>query len=252
MRIRCALRSGHRSDVRARRARQCRGTRPGARLIATAAPIADSILMSSAWRRFPALAASATATTSMAAPDKPAARKERKEREAEPKAKRKEKDKEEVKERVTPAPKPVAPPAAAQPAPVVVQPPPAPVAVQPAPAQQLMTSFQTARALILSGKYEAGIAAMKALGYDDHPGCCELDRICQCQARKSDGGAELVQQGARRRSQSPPQLELFRRALPGAGRCREGARRPGPHQGDLRHLCREYQELDGQIAAKSR
>ncbi len=57
-------------------------------------------------------------------PDKPAARKERKEREAEPKAKRK--DKEEVKERVTPAPKPVVPPAAAQPAPVIVQPPPCP------------------------------------------------------------------------------------------------------------------------------
>ena len=55
-----------------------------------------------------------------AEPDKPAARKERKEREAEPKAKRK--DKEEVKERVAPAPKPVPPPAAAQPAPAIVQP----------------------------------------------------------------------------------------------------------------------------------
>src|ERR1700675_2135016 len=85
-------------------------------------------------------------------PDKPAARKER---EAEPKAKRKEK--EEVKERV--APKPVAPPAAAQPAPVIVQPP--PVVVQPpAAASQQANSFGAARALILSGKYEAGIAAM--------------------------------------------------------------------------------------------
>jgi len=84
------------------------------------------------------------------------------EREAEPKTKRKEKEKEEVKERV--APKPVPPPAAAQP---VVQP---PVAVQPpAQTQQPANNFQTARALILSGKYEAGIAAMKSLGYDDHP-----------------------------------------------------------------------------------
>jgi tetratricopeptide (TPR) repeat protein len=96
-------------------------------------------------------------------PDKPAARKERKEREAEPKARRK--DKEEVKERATPAPKPVPPPATAQPAPVIVQPPPvqAPVVQQPA------SNFQSARALILSGKYEAGIAAMKSLGFDDHP-----------------------------------------------------------------------------------
>ena len=95
-----------------------------------------------------------------AEPDKPAARKER---EAEPKARRKEKEKEEVKERV--APKPAPPPAAAQPAPVIVQPPPA----QAPAVQQPANNFQTARALILSGKYEAGIAAMKALGYDDHP-----------------------------------------------------------------------------------
>ena len=55
--------------------------------------------------------------------------------------------------------------------PVAVQPTVPPVAVRrpAAPAQQPANNFQTARALILSGKYEAGIAAMKALGYDDHP-----------------------------------------------------------------------------------
>ena len=82
--------------------------------------------------------------------------------------KRKEKEKE--KEQAAPAVKPTPPPAAAQPAPVV-QPPSSPAAVQPpaASAQQQASSFAAARALILSGKYEAGIAAMKALGYDDHP-----------------------------------------------------------------------------------
>jgi Flp pilus assembly protein TadD len=34
---------------------------------------------------------------------------------------------------------------------------------------QQQASFGAARALILSGKYQAGIEAMKALGYDDHP-----------------------------------------------------------------------------------
>jgi tetratricopeptide (TPR) repeat protein len=96
-------------------------------------------------------------------PDKPAARKERKEREAEPKPRRQE------KERVAPAEKSAQPPAAAQQAPVNMQPPAPPVAAQPPSSQQLMYNFQTARALILSGKYEAGIAAMKSLGYDDHP-----------------------------------------------------------------------------------
>jgi tetratricopeptide (TPR) repeat protein len=100
-----------------------------------------------------------------AEPEKPAARKERT---TEPKPKRKEE-----KERAAPAEKPAPPPpAAAQPAPAVVQPPAPPVAVQPpaAPAQQkLLNDFSRARALLLSGKYEAAIAAMKALGYDDHP-----------------------------------------------------------------------------------
>jgi tetratricopeptide (TPR) repeat protein len=35
--------------------------------------------------------------------------------------------------------------------------------------QQAVKAFATARALILSEKYEAGLAALRALGYDDHP-----------------------------------------------------------------------------------
>jgi tetratricopeptide (TPR) repeat protein len=171
-----------------------------------------------------------------AEPEKPAARKER---EAEPKSKRKEK--EEVKERV--APKPVPPPAAAQPAPAIVL----------APAQQLMTSFQTARALILSGKYEAGIAAMKALGYDDHPdvassigfayaklGNFNEARAWYSRALAADpnhlatwgySGALFVVQG---------DIEKARRDLDRVKALCGGT------------TCREYQELDGLIAAKGR
>ena len=109
-----------------------------------------------------------------AEPERPAVRREQT---VEPKPRRKE------QERAAPAQKPVSPPAAAQPAPpppaATVQPQPAapPPAAQPAPpvvqptasTAQQQASFGAARALILSGKYEAGIAAMKALGYDDHP-----------------------------------------------------------------------------------
>ncbi len=35
--------------------------------------------------------------------------------------------------------------------------------------QDLRTAYQHARALIIDGQYEAGIAAMRALGHDDHP-----------------------------------------------------------------------------------
>ena len=183
--------------------------------------------------------------------DKPAARKERKEREVEPKAKRKEK--EEVKERVAPAPKPVVPPAAAQPAPVIVQPPPAPVAVQPAPAKQQANAFGAARALVLSGKYEAGIAAMKALGYDDHPDVAssigfayaKLGNLGEARAWYSKAlaadpnhlttwgysGALFVAQG---------DIEKARRDLDRVKALCGGT------------TCREYQELDSLIAAKSR
>ena len=183
-----------------------------------------------------------------AEPEKPAARKER---EAEPKARRKEKDKEEVKERV--APKPVPPPAAAQPAPTVVPPPPAPVAVQPAPAQQQANAFGAARALVLSGKYEAGIAAMKALGYDDHPdvassigfayaklGNLNEARAWYSRALAADpnhlatwgySGALFVVQG---------DIEKARRDLDRVKALCGGT------------ACREYQELDGLIAAKGR
>jgi tetratricopeptide (TPR) repeat protein len=55
--------------------------------------------------------------------------------------------------------------------PVAVEPPrpatPPPVA-EPAPTQPT-NSFAAGRALILSGKYEAAITALRALGYDDHP-----------------------------------------------------------------------------------
>jgi tetratricopeptide (TPR) repeat protein len=185
-------------------------------------------------------------------PDKPAAGKERKERDAEPKAKRKEK--EEVKERVAPAQKPVPPPAAAQPAPVV-QPPSSPVVVQPspAPAQQQASSFGAARALILSGKYEAGIAAMKALGYDDHPdiassigfayaklGNPREARSWYSKALVADpnhistwnySGALYVAQGDLAKARSD--LERIKALCGGT-------------------TCREYQELDALIAAKAK
>jgi len=182
-------------------------------------------------------------------PDKPAARKERKEREAEPKAKRKEK--EEVKERV--APKPVPPPAAAQPAPVVVQPP--PVAIQPpaAPAQQPANNFQTARALILSGKYEAAIAALKSLGYDDHPDIASS--IGFAYAKLGNAG-EARSWYNRALAADPNHMST----LVYSGTLYVAQGDLAKARGELDRIkaicgaaaCSESQELEGQIAAKSR
>jgi tetratricopeptide (TPR) repeat protein len=181
-------------------------------------------------------------------PDKPAARKER---EAEPKAKRKQK--EEVKERV--APKPVPPPAAAQPAPVIVQPPPAPVVVQPpaAPAQQPANNFQTARALILSGKYEAGIVAMKSLGFDDHPDIASS--IGFAYAKLGNAGEA---RGWYNRALAADPNHVSTLVYSGALYVAQGDLAKA--RGDLERIkalcgaaaCSESQELESQIAAKGR
>jgi tetratricopeptide (TPR) repeat protein len=180
-----------------------------------------------------------------AEPEKPAARKER---EAEPKAKRKVKEKEEVKERVAPAPKPVTPPAAAQPAPVIVPPPAqAPVVQQPA------NTFQTARALILSGKYQDGIAAMKSLGFDDHPDIASS--IGFAYAKLGNAGEARAWYN-RALAADPNHMSTL--VYSGALYVAQGDLAKA--RGDLERIkaicgaavCSESQELEGLIAAKGR
>jgi len=187
-----------------------------------------------------------------AEPEKPDARKERT---TEPKPKRREK--EEEKERAAPA-KPAVPPAAAQPAPAVVQPPPPPAAAQPpaAPApstQQLVNNFQAARALILSGKYEAGIAAMKSLGYDDHPDVASSIGFAYAKLGKLNDARAWYNKAL---AADPNHLATWGNS--GALYLVEGD--VAKARGDLERIkalcggatCREYQELEALIAAKAR
>jgi tetratricopeptide (TPR) repeat protein len=189
-----------------------------------------------------------------AAPERPAARRERA---VEPKPKRKEED----RQRAAPAQKSAPPPAAAQPAPApppaaTVQPqppPPAAAAQPPASTAQQQASFGAARALILSGKYEAGIAAMKALGYDDHPdvagsiglASARLGRLDEARAwyaralaadpnhvaTLGNSGALYVAQGDLAKARAD--LDRVKTACGGIA-------------------CREYRELESLIAAKGR
>lgn len=173
--------------------------------------------------------------------EKPAARKT-------PKAEPKPKPKPKRNETVAPAER-AEPPAAAQPAPAP------PVTAQPpvVPAQQPANNFQAARALILSGKYEAGIAAMKSLGYDDHPdvassigfansklGHLDEARVWYDKALAADpshsvtwgySGALHVLQG---------ELDKARADLARIKAICGGT------------ACRQYQDLEGLIAAKGR
>jgi len=183
-----------------------------------------------------------------AEPEKPAARKERT---TEPKPTRKEE-----RERAAPAAKTAPPPAALQPPPpAAVQQPPAsasPVAPTPAPARPA-NNFQTARALILSGKYEAGIAAMKALGYDDHPDVASSIGYANA---KLGNVSEARAWYSKALAADPNHLSTL--SYSGALYLAQGDLARA--RGDLERIkvicggvtCREYRELETLIAAKSR
>jgi tetratricopeptide (TPR) repeat protein len=74
------------------------------------------------------------------------------------------------KKQETARPKPATPKPAAMPA----TPPPPPAVAAPAPAAApaaggAAVNFAAARKLVLDGQYQAGLAALQALGFDDHP-----------------------------------------------------------------------------------
>jgi Flp pilus assembly protein TadD len=129
-----------------------------------------------------------------------------------------------------------------------------PAAVEPtASTAQQQASFGAARALILSGKYEAGITAMKALGYDDHPDVAgsigfsyaKLGNLNEARdwytkalaadpnhvATLGNSGALYVAQGDLARARSD--LDRIKSACGATS-------------------CREYRELESLIAAKGR
>ena len=172
--------------------------------------------------------------------EKPAARKERK---AEPKSKRRQ------EERAAPTERSAPPPAAAQPAPA------APVALQPsaAPAQQPPNNFQAARALILSGKYETGIAAMKSLGYHDHPDVASLIGFANSKLGRFADARNWYDKAL---AADPNHLNTW--GYSGAQHVLQGELDKA--RADLAQIkvicgdtvCREYQELEGVIAAKRR
>jgi tetratricopeptide (TPR) repeat protein len=130
-----------------------------------------------------------------------------------------------------------------------------PVVVQPpaAPAQQPANNFQMARALILSGKYEAGIAAMKSLGFDEHPDIASS--IGFAYAKLGNPG-EARSWYNRALAADPNHISTL--VYSGALYVAQGDLAKA--RGDLDRIkaicgaaaCSESQELEGQIAAKSR
>ena len=201
--------------------------------------------MNNAWRRSAALAASATASYIDGRAGQTRRAQRRKEREAEPKAKRK--DKEEVKERVTPVPKPAAAccrAAGARHCPAAASA--GRRATAGAPAQQPANNFQTARALILSGKYEAGIAAMKSLGFDDHPDVASSIGFAYAKLGNLGEARNWYNRALAADPNHMSTLVLFGCALCCARRSRQSARRPRAHQSAVRRhrLLVNLQELD--------
>lgn len=132
--------------------------------------------------------------------------------------------------------------------------PPAPLVEQaPSQAQPTAKSFAEGRMLILSGKYEAGIAAMLALGYDDHPDVAASIGFASSKLGRTDD-AKLWYEKAL--AADPNHVA----ALAGYGVLRVQQGDLPKAREDLEKIkalcggtgCREYKELSDAIAAKTR
>jgi len=158
-----------------------------------------------------------------------------------------------------PEPKTQAKPRQVEPAPAVAAPvmPPGPAKAEPAqataPAAQNATAFTQARDLILNGQYDAGIAAMRALKFDDHPDVATFIGLAYRKLGRIDEAKSWYQ----RALATDPNHKL---ALSYDGMMRveqgdiTGAQanliRIGRLCGDIN--CNEYQALQGVIAARVR
>jgi len=136
------------------------------------------------------------------------------------------------------------------PAPVVEQP---PLPQPPQQPQQTTISFGAARALILSGKYEDGIAAMLALGYDDHPDVAVSIGFANNKLGRLDDARRWYEKAL---AADPNHLS----ALANYGLLRVQQGDVANARADLEKIktlcggtgCREYKELADAIAAKAR
>lgn len=161
-----------------------------------------------------------------------------------------------------PEPKSQAAPRQLKPTPAVAAPvvAPIPAAPRPAPtdasapaAPQMDNAFVQARQLILGGQYDAGIAAMRALKFDDHPEIATFIGLAYRKLGRSDEAKSWYE----RALAADPNHKL---ALSYYGMMRvEQGDIPGA-QADLVRIgqlcgdtnCNEYQALQGVIAARIR
>jgi tetratricopeptide (TPR) repeat protein len=175
------------------------------------------------------------------------------------KAPREERPRKVAKPTKEPEPKARAKPRQVEPAPAVAAPVPAPGPAKPEPAQgaapaaQSGAAFVQARDLILNGQYDAGIAAMRALKFDDHPDVATFIGLAYRKLGRIDEAKSWYQ----RALATDPNHKLalsydgMMRAeqgdIPGA---QANLIRIGRLCGDI--SCNEYQALQGVIAARMR
>jgi hypothetical protein len=177
---------------------------------------------------------------------------------------RTEKKKKAVRSRPAPVAAPVAPPAAVAPAAPVAMPSAvpsimtpvapggaAPVSAPPAAgASQMAGQFTAARDLILGGQYQAGLAAMQNLGFDDHPDVAAYIGL----ANRRLGRTADARAWYDRALQADPNHLL---ALSFSGMLRVEQGDVGKAREDLEKIrrlcgnvtCNEYQALNGVIGA---
>jgi len=151
--------------------------------------------------------------------------------------------------RVEPAPAVAAPVAA----PIPAAPTPAPTAASAPTAPAMDSAFVQARQLILGGQYDAGIAAMRALKFDDHPEIATFIGLAYRKLGRTDEAKSWYERALAADPNHKLALSYYgmMRAeqgdIPGA---QANLIRIGQLCGNI--SCNEYQALQGVIAARIR
>ena len=114
--------------------------------------------------------------------------------------------------------------------------------------EKFLRDYREARQLILDGKYEAGIAAMHALGHDEHPDVANYIGYANRKMGDYEQSKIWYEAALEGRPEPCSHLVVLRHVADGARQSAEGARRPAEGPADLRqHNCEEYRQLKAVI-----
>ena len=118
---------------------------------------------------------------------------------------------------------------------------------------KFLRDYRAAREMILAGNYQGGIAAMHALGHDEHADVANYIGYAYRKLGSYEDSQDLVRGRAQGRPEPRPHLVLLRHVADGTGQPAQGARRSCRRSTLIcgNTTCEEYRQLKAVIDGKA-